>query len=209
VPLDIQTGGFAEKIRRSTGVRGRMPLRLDETVIATIQTADLSEPPYRQNEIDFMGNCDKALVAAEYPFGGVALKTDVPGAAVVRGLLVTSEALDSYSLFAVPEVDLDATDDSAPPQLLYNVEHQPKAVAASSLYPMPFRAAIRGSDPTLGIGGQLLMTFRVLANENVIIPLRHTLRPSWGLALFRRTVNTAINVTWWGTYYPDGPGYNG
>lgn len=46
--LDFQIGELATRLRALLGVRGRMPLGLDEHVIPTILTADASGPPWRR-----------------------------------------------------------------------------------------------------------------------------------------------------------------
>jgi hypothetical protein len=202
VPLDIQTGGFAEKMRRALGVRGRMPFRLDETVIPTVEVNRLDLPPYRTDASDFATNIDITQVAAEFAFGGVKLPASSAGAVVIDQLMVTSEAADSYSVFLGNSPDYEATASLVGTQNVWNVESMPRGAAGVGAFTLPFNQNLRGTDPVLGIGS-LLFSFRMVANENLWIPLRATLRPGWAIALWRRTVNTPINCSWFGTYYPN------
>jgi hypothetical protein len=203
MPLDIQTGGFADKIRRALGVRGRMPLRLDETVVPVVNTGTLDQPPYRTDGTDFVCNVDMSAVAAKFTWGGIQLPPSVPGALVVEGMYVVNlGAADSYTLFLGSQRSYDAIDTAAPTQNPINVEHYPPEGLAVNPRSMPFNQNTKGADAVLGLG-ELLMTIRLLTDTGIYLPVRFTLRPGWAAAWWRRTVNLGVNVTFWGTYFPE------
>ena len=54
--LEFNVGELASRLRRALGVRGRMPLGLDEHVIPTVHTADLAVPPWRTNPRRIQGS---------------------------------------------------------------------------------------------------------------------------------------------------------
>jgi hypothetical protein len=49
--LEFNVGELATRLRSALTVRGRMPLGLDEVVIPTALTADVSGPPWRRNPV--------------------------------------------------------------------------------------------------------------------------------------------------------------
>jgi hypothetical protein len=58
MPLTIQLGEVADRLRRFFDVRGRMPTVLDETIVPVINLTDLSGAPYRRNPLAFQGGGD-------------------------------------------------------------------------------------------------------------------------------------------------------
>jgi hypothetical protein len=208
MPLDIQSGSLADRIRRALGLRGRMPLKLDETVVPTVETASLTLPPYRgADAMDFSTNVFLAAAGAgRYSFGGVGLSVDQPGAIVIDGIWVTSLATDAYSIVIGTDVDYDAAD-SAPLQTTKQVENYgdlSRAVAGATPLNCPIRTRW-GSSLTLRLGAASLHSFRVSAADDKLIPWRYTLRPGWFLAVWRSTANLELDVNFHGTYYPDAP----
>jgi hypothetical protein len=206
MPLDIQQGGYADKLRRALGVRGRMPLRLDESVVPVVQVQDLDRPPYRSDAQEFGTNVFATGMAAVFNFGAIGLATSQPGAIVVDGLWVTSGAADAYSVVIGTEVDYNAID-SAPIQLTKNCEHYgdpSRAVAGALPFDLPIRT-FWGRHASLRLAAPSLMSFRVGAGDDKLIPWRWILRPGWVLAVWRSTVNLEIDVNFHGTYYPDAP----
>lgn len=49
--LEFNVGELATRLRSALGVRGRIPLGLDEHVVPTVLSADLSVPPWRRNPV--------------------------------------------------------------------------------------------------------------------------------------------------------------
>lgn len=49
--LEFNVGELVTRLRKALGVRGRMPLGLDEHVIPVTLTADVSGPPWRSNPV--------------------------------------------------------------------------------------------------------------------------------------------------------------
>lgn len=77
--LDFNVGELAARLRRALGVRGRMPLGLDEHVVPVTLTADVSIPPWRTNPVQGSGgNYDAVAVSGRYAW--VSLLFREPGA---------------------------------------------------------------------------------------------------------------------------------
>lgn len=53
--LEFNVGELTTRLRRALGVRGRMPLGLDEHTIAAVITADVTTPPWRSNPVFCQG----------------------------------------------------------------------------------------------------------------------------------------------------------
>jgi hypothetical protein len=52
--LDFNVGEAVTRLRNALGVRGRMPLGLDEHVVPTVTTADVTTPPWRRDGIRYI-----------------------------------------------------------------------------------------------------------------------------------------------------------
>jgi len=55
VPLSIQLGEIANRLRRSLDVRGRMPLALDETVVPVVVVRDANDLPFALDPSEVAG----------------------------------------------------------------------------------------------------------------------------------------------------------
>lgn len=62
--LEFNVGEVVTRLRIALGVRGRMPLGLDEVVIPTIRVEDLGRPPFRVQPVEFHGYVAVTTAAA-------------------------------------------------------------------------------------------------------------------------------------------------
>lgn len=82
MPLPIQLGELANRIRRAFDVRGRMPLALDETVVPVLIVGDATDFPFSLDPLGFAGHgfvvgqaANRACVAVsnQGPEGSIAV----------------------------------------------------------------------------------------------------------------------------------------
>lgn len=74
--LEFNVGELVTRLRRALGVRGRMPLGLDEHVIPVTLTADVSVPPWRTNPVYGQGGAyDSCAINARRAFIQLAFRS--------------------------------------------------------------------------------------------------------------------------------------
>lgn len=89
--LEFNVGEVVTRLRAAFGVRGRMPLGLDEHLVATVATGDVTVPPWRRAPVRLWGslyvlNSTATQKAACF----LQFKSATPGAAFVLDTLVLS-----------------------------------------------------------------------------------------------------------------------
>lgn len=62
MPLGIQQGELADRLRRLTDARGRIPLMLDETVVPVVLLGHAGELPYAEDPAEAAGQIEQAAV---------------------------------------------------------------------------------------------------------------------------------------------------
>jgi hypothetical protein len=65
--LEFNVGELATRLRAALGVRGAMPLGLDEHCIPTVATADVTGPPFRRIPVRFNITADGVMATAGSP----------------------------------------------------------------------------------------------------------------------------------------------
>ena len=72
MPLDIQTAGPTEAVRRSFGMRGGVRMALDETIVPVVDAApSLDQPPWRSDGKRWWNFNNGAAVVGDFPWHGV------------------------------------------------------------------------------------------------------------------------------------------
>lgn len=203
MPLDIQAGGLAAKLRRLMGVRGRLPLRLDEQLVPTTEVGPALGAPYRTagDAFDVATWHSQAAVAGQFPFVGIWLPLTSSGALVVRHVLLqTTGTADTFGLWLGNTTDYIASQ-VLPASDIVITENFP-AVSAAGVTPFVLGGNVKGANAAQGIGKRI-STHRLALDASLVVPVSVTLRPGWTLAVWRGTVNTVCEASFWGTYYPN------
>jgi hypothetical protein len=213
MPLDIQSGTLVEKMRRALGLRGRVPLRCDETLVPVLQVTDLDEPPNR-SILDGYAVCCAAYKAADavnYSFVGIELPSTQTGALVVHGTVLCGRAavsLRTLFLFNAGQADTDREPAPDAPKSNTNAEFYPAQWSATALpFDVPWGSnQLRGDSAGVGYSsGRVVTWLQLLASDSKYLPLQITLRPGWALGWWNDTINQDIRAAFHGTYYPNAP----
>jgi hypothetical protein len=201
MPLDIQRGAFADSLRSLMRLSGRIPLRLDESVIATAIIADASKPPYIETPLYWSVGSAVGAVAGENSYAYVGQVVNAPGCLVVDRIIVGGGAAAYTGTVRLDDLTLvdagGATVGPTPFQVnqierarVLGVNYQ--TIAAQSLYGT--EAALTGQElmrAVAPISSTLILEGPWVAPAGVCI--------GWVAA----AVNTAIAVSFNGRYFPD------
>lgn len=88
MPLTIQLGEVADRLRRALAVRGRIPTALDETVVPVVQLVDASQPPYAKDPAHGSSRHTRAALAAN--FSHIGWQAAVGSILVVDSVLISN-----------------------------------------------------------------------------------------------------------------------
>lgn len=81
MPLEFNVGELARRLRFALGVRGRIPLDVDERTSASVELIKLDQAPWRSQGARWYGTFDAPLVAANY--GIISIGAVDPNATIV------------------------------------------------------------------------------------------------------------------------------
>ena len=222
--LEFNVGELATRLRTALGVRGRMPLGLDEHVIPVTLTADVTGPPWRKNpNFGTAGayfarsgvNSFGVLVRLDYPAGNTAGADSV---FVVTGWLcqpryyttATGAALPFNSVAAIFKPGGPTAGDTAPVHYpLITTERQAPVGTSLVPYELPLRltAATSSSYVPPGSQGQLWHTAAGVVQPPTFYPCEIALRPGqciefWHEAQLAAATDTvAIGLSVQGLFY--------
>jgi hypothetical protein len=214
MPLDIQSGSLVEKLRRALGLRGRIPLRLDETIVPIVTVDELGHPPNRSVLDAYAIVCAayRAADVANFSWVGMELPANQTGAIVVHGTTLCGSTAGARlrTLFLLSTTITDAIKDVAgdTPKSMCNGEFYPPLSATSQLpNTLPWgEVQLRGVSVGAFAGGARAVGWMLLpASESRYMPLGITLRPGWALAWYNDTINQDIRASFHATYYPTAP----
>jgi hypothetical protein len=91
VPLEFNVGELARRLRVSLGVRGRIPLDLDERVAANINALNADAAPFRQDGARFYGGQSLGASAANLSTIAIGNQSINAGALhVIDGIWITN-----------------------------------------------------------------------------------------------------------------------
>lgn len=205
MPQPIQQGTVADRLRNFLRLSGRIPVQLDENVVPIVNVQDLSQPPWRTQDVDFGVNVNGAAVAAVNTHVGLEVPVGIPGVAVVDTIYFQNStgAAVAYSITVGVRVGAGYTLQGT----CYNTELIDPGSAGAAIATVPVEFFDFSTAP---IVGQEICRVMVPIGGSVIIPTRVSLRGRYGssadigqcLMVANRTVNLAANVSFRGTYYP-------
>lgn len=201
MPLEIQSGDIAERLRRFFRLTGRVPTALDETIVPVAVLASLDRPPWRQAPTDFEVHTTKGATAAELSAIGLTHPSALGGRTVVERITLRNDgaaaAVYSFTITSSSYVLGFAGRAQAP-----DVERMPlpstgnAAIGQLGIYIASWHTG--GAQVGTQIGH-----FSVPAGDTRVAPLRVTLAPGWILMVWQEVVNTGLRVAFGGTYYPE------
>lgn len=76
MPWPLGTGELVARLKRGLGIRGALPLELDESIVPMVQVASLTEAPFRVDPVRFDDFDVVGAVAAQNGFAAIYLNTD-------------------------------------------------------------------------------------------------------------------------------------
>lgn len=210
--LEFNVGELTSRLRRALGVRGRMPLGLDEHVIPVALTADVSVPPWRTNPVFATGgesavysnstSGNRPLVRLEYPAGAAGGTQSV---FIVTGWLAqpiafvtaTGAALSTNAVYAVFKPDgPTAGDVGGTTRKLITTE---RAAAPASLVPYQLPVTLKAtqnsnSPPPGGAAGQVYYARQGVVQPASFYPVQIALRPGQCIEFWQETdITVAAN----------------
>lgn len=201
MPLDIQSGELADRLRRFFRLTGRIPTVLDETLVPTVNVQDLDQPPWRSRSNDACAAVAISAVAAEVNACAIAMAPAASGRFVLDSILVknTTAAIRDLSIAYLTTAFVTG---------IQNVVQVPNVEV-----PGPFQPVAPGVLPRLGlttctyhqatVNGEIIGRISVPIGETFRWENRLTLMPGWQIAVWHETVNQDLRVTFHGTHYPD------
>lgn len=209
MPIPIQQGGIADRLRNFARLVGRAGTALDEIVVPVLQVQQLDQPPYRTAERKWRSYLSRAPVAAVYGVVGVVLPERVGGAAVIEQIILSNPAAGAseYQLILIDSPAVVLANYAS--QFVVDVEQM--ADTASGTVPRTAPVIFSGTTATAPAGWEALAIFRLVANETVIIPVQMVLRgrllgdlgATRGIAVMNTAVNDTMRAGFAGDYIPD------
>ena len=187
MPLVIQASEISDRLRRFLGVRGRVPIGLDETMVAMVLEADLSQAPYRQEGLSGDMHVAKGAVAAEfsYIFWGPALAACT---LIVDRLIITNVNATTQLLQIGYQ---DTVGGVAQPTTAFSGEQRTDGAS-----PPVGRCAwgMDSGDDALELIGLEVTRAQVPALSSLVLEGPWTIQPSQNMVAKFSVVNVAITV---------------
>jgi len=202
MPLDIQTGEVADRLREFFRLAGRIPSTLDESVIPVAVLQNLDQPPFRgPAAVDFTGWVIKAATAAELSAVGLGFPIGAGGKAVVNQIVIRNDGA-AAALFGITLTSISYVLGFAGKVFVVNTEDLPPAQVGAGA---PKRLGIYTATWHTGGAqvGEQIGHCSVPPGDTKILPIRVTLSEGWNLMVWQEVVNIGVRAVFHGTYYPE------
>ena len=182
MPLDFNVAEIATRLRRSLGVRGRMPLTLDETQVGVIIGADATRSPFRTTSKVYRIWNSVAPTAGN--FAAIELVNGAGGPLVIEQLFLVNR---SAAIAAVVIAGFSTPLIAAPQAVFAPITGEVGVGGETNLFGItaPFernRSALSNSyDLAASSTGALIQqdfNFTIAALDQIILPVDITLYPS-------------------------------
>lgn len=206
MPLDIQTGLLADRLRQLLRLSGRIPLRLDEVTVPVVLAGSGTGVPYATDPVHFMQPIESPAVALETSGAGIALRPDTPGSLVVDAILLSNPG-SAAALYRVIYDSYARLTDVAIAGLT-DFGNVPKV---NGLDPLALEAnteqstgpvELVGTDGGLGVpAGREVLDATVTLESSLIVPGPIVLPPGGAVAVWPNVVNLAVRPTFYGRYF--------
>ena len=180
---------------------GRIPFRLDETVVPIVNLGELDRPPFRfvTGPADFCDTVSAAAAAANFSGCGVFIP-DGPrrGAAVIDQVVVVNRSAAAQDLSLCYIVNVDALVGFTAGTGAPNVE-LPQPDGPLRRTPVQVWTTIL----EVAVPDEQIYQIDLLVSTTLVLPTRLTLYQGYGIGLFGRAANVRVDASFHGTHYPD------
>jgi hypothetical protein len=178
VPLEINEPEVADRLRRFFRTTGRIPTKLDETIVPVGLIGDLSETPYRLRAGNGVGAVTVVGAAGLTSYGAINHPVALRGATVVRQIIIRNSTAGALN-YAVSMVSADYVTGQISTDFLADVEHNPPPTAANQT---PGRLpVVISTGRAFPLPGLEIASVGVAAGGVIILPCEYTLTPGWQL----------------------------
>lgn len=206
MPVPIQNGGVADRLRNFLRLVGRAATTMDEVVTPVVNVQDLGRMPWRGKTRRFMADMNKGALAANFSVVGIRVPLTVPGVAVVDQLIMTYSATQTVRLGVVVNPTGQPNYGETP---AFDVENWSE-FGDSTITPQVPPVAFGAQSPATNLS-YVLAEFKVAANTTLIVPVEIAIRgplkaepaSTRALGIENTTLNAAVQCTVAGTWYPD------
>lgn len=189
MPLDIQVGDVAERLRRFFDLRGRIPGRLDEVVVPVINLGDLSKPPYSRDPLSGWHLGAQGAVAAEISM--VGLLPQGADKLVIKQLWLVNDTAGAITYELYQGTTLP------PNPVLRGISAVNLPRAGSGIRPMCTTNGWDDADAALPAGQQRIAAFRVAAGLTFPVPIGDLVLSTDDVCwVSPNAVNTSCTVVW-------------
>lgn len=209
MPIDVNRGEIANRLRRFLDIRGRIPTRLDENVVPVVQLASVDDAPWRQSPITWAGWVSQPSVALLNSFVAVTLPRADFGIfsvdrVAVDNLSGSTAASISLILNAESNTVAEGTDLGPIWQRVENL-NQPLLLLPAS-QPVGLHQVIGASTNIIGQGVELerlRIHAAALGLTRQVFQGPYYVPAGGAIYALRLTVNETLNVHMYGRFWPD------
>lgn len=203
MPLPIQSGDLADRLRRFFRLSGRIPSALDETVVPVALIQDLGEPPWRGPAAasDFSISLTTVAVAATRAYATIKQPAGGGGRTVIERLTFWNTAA-ATRVIAVNYSEGGWVDGQVAVANLINVENaRPNLAGGAGVLPERLGPTAHTGNFATSAGAEIF-AISCAAGLSVSVPVRWTLPPGWQIIVMLTTVAEDLTVSLAGTVYP-------
>jgi len=205
MPLDIQVGDLADRARRFMRLVGRIPFRLDETVVPVATLGALDQPPYRSlsGPRNFGARANAAAIALNFTNlccvgPGSEIQPPATGAVRITQIHIRNGTAGALSYRCGIVLNPFGFAGALLEAVSVNLENP---LAAAAAFPqLPPRLVSFGQIVELGFTPWVMI---VPPLESVIVPCDMTVYGAWAVYVACTTVNNSVDASFLGTWYPD------
>jgi len=203
MPLDIQQGEVADRLRKFFRLSGRIPATLDETVVPVAILQSLDQPPWRLTAQRGAAYIIKTLVAAEQLAIAVQHPLAVSGRTVVDKVFVSNEEATT-GFYSIGYGSMDYVTGIENVVTIPNVEQPgppPGGAPTTKLAKLPINTAtFHGGNQNVSRNvGHLTCP----ATDTRVLDGLWVLSPGWQLMVWNELAGIPTRTGFHLTYYPD------
>jgi hypothetical protein len=196
MPLPIQLGELANRVRRALDTRGRLPLALDETVVPVVLIADADEVPYALDPIHAAGFQRGTGAAAAQCTIGISNQGPEGSVFILEQLAIacgTANAEIEISRSGTLTADVPASS-----RVMADLTSQARPGAVGR--DVPVRLDLHTAT-TITTVGSICEMIRTGPDRSLILPVKHYLRRGEVCFVKCSAVNQLLSVGASGRYF--------
>lgn len=212
MPLDVQSGELADRLRRFFRLTGRIPAQIDEVTVPVANVQNLDVAPYRSRVHAGGNHVVGAAVALANTVAGI--RVPAPRAAGSTGVFVVQKIIVRNANAGVQDYLIGLTDDATPINqvagaFLLDLDQTPDQGAVSGVSRIGVQV-LSGTITPLAIQEITRVTVpgqTILQLDHLSIALRSGFGPNGAvsalLVVGADTVNLTVDATFLGLWHPD------